>query len=406
MKKKLLIGLGALVASAAVLASALPAQAYTPTVSGILYPPGVDPGDTWVGGAVTSDAKTYVVTDSNNPVGLWVIDVASNTATAVTATPRAGQVIIDKAGAFAYAYGNHTSRNIYKIDLSTKTVVATWTDPALTLNSSLQMILSGDESSLYLVGYAGNYPAVAPAVAKVNLASGTIAQFTSGATGNYVPGGAAYDTVSGHIFIPYKDSATGLVSGFQDFNTTANTFSGVVWTGSGVLNACDLKSAVWVCLVDDTNPYITKIDSTGTATGTPLAVDAAVDDIDSVTLTPDGSQAYVFASGSVPGAGSKASAQVVDTAAMSSVTVLNFVFDYSNQVLLAPDAGQIWFTADYFQDYDGGYQIVQFAEPKAQLADTGLDPTATAVTAVSLGAAGVLLLGLYRARRRAATSAK
>ena len=91
MKKKLLIGLGALVASAAVLASALPAQAYTPTVSGILYPPGVDPGDTWVGGAVTSDAKTYVVTDSNNPVGLWVIDVASNTATAVTATPRAGR---------------------------------------------------------------------------------------------------------------------------------------------------------------------------------------------------------------------------------------------------------------------------------------------------------------------------
>jgi hypothetical protein len=130
-------------------------------------------------------------------------------------------------------------------------------------------------------------------------------------------------------------------------------------------------------------------------------VDTAVSDADSVTLTPDGTQAYVYGDD-----GNLNNAELINLTTMSSELVLNLSIGDPNVVKMAPDAGQIWFTADYVRDYDGGYQVVQFADAKAALADTGLDSTATAVTAVSLGAAGVLLLGLYRARRRAATSAK
>jgi hypothetical protein len=387
----------ALIGAALLTLVALPAQAFTPTVSEVRYPPGVDPGDSWYGAAITSDATTFVVTDSANPAGLWVIDVAANSATSVTGTPRASEVIIDDAGAYAYSFGSHTTENVYKIDLSTNAVVATWTDPALTLQSDSQMFFSADGSSLYMVGLVGNYP-YATGVAKVNLASGAITQYVaSGSSGDIATGGAAYDTASGHIFIQYKDIATGLTSGFYDFNTTANTFTDVPWSGSGVLSACDLKSGVWVCLVDDTNPYITKIDSTGSATGAPLAVDAAVTSVESVTLTPDGSQAYVFGTNTAPGANNRGSAQVVDTTTMSSVTVLNFDFDYSHKVVLAPDAGQIWFTSDYFGDYDGGYQVVQFTDPNAgsgeELAPTGGN-SAMAGTLVALSALA-LAAGLF-----------
>lgn len=405
MKKKSLLGLGALVASAAVLASALPAQAFTPTISEVRYLAGpleADWGDSWYGLALTSDAATAVwSTDS----GTFIVDVASNTATTITGSDGGNMIILDATETYAYlteevgSFGSYTS-TIFKVDMATKAIVATWTDPALDVaGSGSTMFFSADGSSLFVIGTSGSWPNTEPAVAKVNLSSGAVTQFASGEVGYYNLG-PAHDTTSGLIYIPIKDYATGDVVRWSIFDTASNTFTDLAWTDSGELSGCDFQSGVLACLVDDTVDYVATIDATGGVVSS-VNVDTEVSDTDSVTLTPDGTQAYVYGDN-----GNFNNAELIDMTTMSSVLVLNMSTSGANWVRLAPDAGQIWFTADYVRDYDGGYQVVQFAEPKAQLADTGLDSTATAVTAVSLGAAGVLLLGLYRARRRAATSAK
>ena len=402
MKNKSLVGLGALVASAAVLASALPAQAFTPTISEVRYlagPTEDDWGDSWYGFALTSDAATAVwSTDS----GTFIVDVASNTATTIAGSEGGNSLILDATGTYAYlaeetgGFGAQTN-NVYKVDMATKAIVATWLVD--TAGSNSHMFFSADGSSLFVLGATGSWPNTEIAVAKVNLSSGAVTMYEEGNPGYYY-GQPAYDTASGLIYIPTSDTATGTVWSWNVFDTASNTFSDLAWTDSGELSYCDFQSGVLACLVDDTVDYVATIDATGGVVSS-VNVDTAVSDADSVTLTPDGTQAYVYGDD-----GGFNNAELIDMTTMSSVLVLNMSIDYQNVVKMAPDAGQIWFTADYVRDYDGGYQVVQFAEPKAQLADTGLDSTATAVTAVSLGAAGVLLLGLYRARRRAATSAK
>ncbi|CAB4562092.1 unannotated protein [freshwater metagenome] len=286
---------------------------------------------------------------------------------------------------------------IFKVDMATKAIVATWLVD--TAGSNSHMFFSADGSSLFVLGVTGSWPNTEIAVAKVNLSSGVVTTYEEGNSGFY-PSQPAYDTASGLIYIPTSDTATGNAWSWNVFDTASNTFSDLAWTDSGELSYCDFQSGVLACLVDDTVDYVATIDATGGVVSS-VNVDTAVSDADSVTLTPDGTQAYVYGDD-----GGFNNVELIDLTTMSSVLVLNLSTDYQNVVRMAPDAGQIWFTADYVRDYDGGYQVVQFAEAKATLADTGLDSTATAVTAVSLGAAGVLLLGLYRARRRAATSAK
>lgn len=62
-----------------------------------------------------------------------------------------------------------------------------------------------------------------------------------------------------------------------------------------------------------------------------------------------------------------------------------------------PPAEVGWFTSDYFGDYDGGYQVVQFADPNAgsgeELAPTGGN-SAMAGTLVALSALA-LAAGLF-----------
>ena len=401
MKKKSLIGLGALVASAAVLASALPAQAFTPTISEVRYlagPTEDDWGDSWYDLALTSDAATAVW---STDTGTFIVDVASNTATTIAGSEGGNSIILDPTGTYAYLAEEtgvmSDTGTIFKVDMATKAIVATWLVD--TANSSSHMFFSADGSSLFVLGATGSWPNTEVAVAKVNLSSGVVTTYEEGNSGFY-PSQPAYDTASGLIYIPTSDTATGNAWSWNVFDTASNTFSDLAWTDSGELSYCDFQSGVLACLVDDTVDYVATIDATGGVVSS-VNVDTAVSDADSVTLTPDGTQAYVYGDD-----GGFNNVELIDLTTMSSVLVLNLSTDYQNVVRMAPDAGQIWFTADYVRDYDGGYQVVQFAEAKATLADTGLDSTATAVTAVSLGAAGVLLLGLYRARRRVATSAK
>jgi hypothetical protein len=403
MKQKSLLGLGALVASAAVLTNALPAQAFTPTISEVRYLAGPTEdywSDSWYDLALTSDAATAVwSTDS----ATFIVDLASNTATTITGSDGGGGILLDATGTYAYLTEDVASlptdtSTVFKVDMATKSIVATWTDPAYNLGSPY-MFLSADGSSLYLLGVTGSYPNMEHAVAKVNLSSGAITQYATGDPG-YLMRQPAYDTASGLFYIPTVDTATGNVWSWNVFNTASNTFSDLAWTDSGELSYCDFQSGVLACLVDDTVDYVATIDATGGVVSS-VNVDTAVSDADSVTLTPDGTQAYVYGDD-----GDFNNVELIDLTTMSSVLVLNLSTDYQNVVRMAPDAGQIWFTADYVRDYDGGYQVVQFAGPKATLADTGLDSRTTAVTTVALGAAGVLLLGLYRARRRVATSAK
>jgi hypothetical protein len=126
-----------------------------------------------------------------------------------------------------------------------------------------------------------------------------------------------------------------------------------------------------VCLVDDTVDYVATIDASGAVVSS-LNVDTEVSDADSVTLTPGGTLAYVYGDN-----GAFNNVEVIDLTTMSSVTVLNLATSYQNQVKVAADAGEIWFTSDYVRDYDGGYQVATFEEIGAdsgsgeELAKTG-----------------------------------
>jgi len=396
MKKRYLAVLGGMVASVALVGSALPAQAFTPTISEVRYLAGpTDDQESWYDLALTPDAATAVwSTDS----GTWIVDVATNTATVVAGSSGGGELLLDASGSYAYIFENN---DIFKVDMASKTIVATWNDVAYD-TSAESVYFSADGSSILVLGRVGSFPNQAAAVAKVNLATGAITQHESTDTGNYI-GRAGYDTTSGLLYIPTRDSATGFVASMTVFDTAANTFTEIPWTDAGVPRYCDFQAGVLACYVKTTTVnYIATVDAAGTVVSS-VDVDSAVSNTDSVTLTPDGTRGYVYGDD-----GGFNNVEVIDMTTMTSVIVLNLLTDYQNVVRMAADAGEIWFTADYVRDYDGGYQVATFdaGGSNPQLPDTGLDASTLTATGVAIGAAGLLLLGFYVVRRRSVANAK
>jgi hypothetical protein len=346
------------------------AHAFVPTISEVRYLTSTgnssDWGDSWYDLALTSDASTAVwSTDS----GTYVVDVATNTATPIVGSNGRNSLILDATETFVYIAEDS---NIFKVSMATKAIVATWTDAAYTLSPGY-MYLSADGASLYLLGLKGSYPNFEIAVAKVNLATGAFTQYASGTPGHYLSR-AAYDSTSGLMYIPTMDIATGLDKTFTVFDTDDNAFAELPWTDSGRATYCDYQSGVVACVVDDTDDYVATIDASGAVVSS-LDVDTAVSDTDSVTLTPGGTLAYVYGDN-----GDLNNVEVIDLTTMSSVKVLNLATGYQNQVKIAADAGEIWFTADYVRNYDGGYQVATFEEIGADsgsgegLAKTGPNP--------------------------------
>jgi hypothetical protein len=400
MKKSTKVA-GALIAFAALVSAATPAYAFTPTISEVRSLNGPDSSDSWYSLSLTSDATTAVISADS---GVFIVDVATNSGTAVAGVEGGASTILDSNEAFLYAaddsgYPSYTT-SVKKIDMATKSVVATWTDPAYTLVGPY-MFMSPDGASIYLVSDTGSYPNYGIGVAKVNVATGAITQYGATNSGVYL-GQPAYDSTSGLIYVPYVDSATRLVSGFAVFDTANNDFTDLSWTGSGTLEACDSQAGVVACLVDDTVPYLAKINSSGAATST-LAVDAEVSSVETLTLTPDASQVFVYGDN-----GGFGNVELIDMASMTSVTVFNTSLDYPNVVTLAKNAGQIWFTADYVADYNGGYQVIQYADPAAPvdpaapaLANTGTNPATFGIyvaLSVLLLTAGAITLTAVRRR--------
>ena len=391
---------GVAIGSLALLVSgASAAYAFIPTISEVRYLTSTgnssDWDDSWHDLALTSDASTAVwSTDS----GEFIVDVATNTATPIVGSNGGNSLILDATETFVYVAEDS---NIFKVSMSTKAIVATWTDAAYTLDVQ-NMYLSADGASLYVLGRDGSYPNWDIAVAKVNLATGAFTQYASGDPG-HLGYRAAYDTTSGLIYIPTRDLATGLDVFFNVFDTASNTFTELPWTDSGSPTDCDSQSGVVVCLVDDTVDYMATIDASG-AVFSSLNVDTAVSDADSVTLTPGGTLAYVYGDN-----GALNNVEVIDLTTMSSVIVLNLATSDENQVKIAADAGEIWFTADYVRDYDGGYQVATFEEIGAdsgsgeELAKTGANSEPVGLL-LSLGGL-VLAVGLvarYELTRRIA----
>jgi hypothetical protein len=164
------------------------------------------------------------------------------------------------------------------------------------------------------------------------------------------------------------------------------------------LSACDSQSGEVVCIVSDTVPYIATIDASG-APIAQLALDPAVSTIFRVTLTPDGSKAFVFGTN-----GGLGNIEPVDLATMSSLGIINTDLDTPNVVKMAPDAGQIWFTAKRFKDSNGGYQVLEDPAliPQQSLALTGVDASAVTMTGTGILLVGFGFLIIVILRRRAA----
>jgi hypothetical protein len=362
---------GVAIGSLALLVSgASAAYAFTPTVSEVRYLESTgnssDWDDSWYDLALTSDASTAVwSTDS----GTYIVDVATNTATPIVGSDGGNRLILDATESFVYIA---EGRNLFKVSMSTKAIVATWTDAAYTLAPSY-LYLSADGASLFLVGRSGSYPNFENAVAKVNLATGAFTQYASGDPGHYMSR-PAYDTTSGLIYIPTRDVATGLDQFFNVFDTASNTYTDLPWTDSGKPIDCDSQSGVVACMVDDTVDYVATIDASGAVVSS-LNVDTAVSRRNIVTLTPGGTLAYVYGDNEALN-----NVEVVDLTTMSSMAVLNLATRSANGVRIAADAGEIWFTADYVRDYDGGYHVATFEDIGADsgsgegLANTGANP--------------------------------
>jgi hypothetical protein len=355
---------GVAIGSLALLVSgASAAYAFIPTISEVRYLDGPDGDESWYDTALSSNASTVAWTTDS---GTYISDVATNTATRVDGIDGGTWLMFDATETFVYVA---QGRNIHKVNMASKEIAATWTDAAYTLAPSY-LYLSADGTSLIIIGRNGSYPNFENAVAKVNLASGAFTQYASGDPGNFMSR-PAYDTTSGLIYIPTRDVATGLDQFFNVFDTNSNTFTDIPWTGSGMPIDCDSQSGVVACLVNDTVDYLATIDASGAVVSS-LNVDTAVSSTDSVTLTPGGTLAYVYGDN-----GAFNNVEVVDLTTMSSVMVLNLATEYQNQVKIAADAGEIWFTADYVRDYDGGYQVATFEEIGAdsgsgeELAKTG-----------------------------------
>ncbi len=393
MKKKLLVGVVSAAATIALLAIGMPAQAFTPTLSEVRVLNG-PPSDASIDGlAITSDAQTAVVVSDRRA---WVVDVTSNVATEITGLTMASRVIMNSAETFAYVATGQFK--VSKVDVATAAVVDTWTDATLGFFVE-QMFLSADGLNIYAVGVSGSFPNIQPGVVKLDLTSGVISKFDAVNLG--VLRQAAFNAESGEIFIPYSSVATS----FAVFDTASDSFTDIPWAAAGDLTGCDWQAGTMACLVEGTVPYVATVSPSG-AVESSLDVDVAVSNLVDIRVTPDGMRAYVLGDNGGFGA-----VQAVDLTDMSSVLVLDTLLEYPEVVALAPDAGQIWFYAYYAEDYNGGYQVVQFAdptgdEPQASLADTGVDASVAGVTAVVLCGVGVLLLGLYVARRRMSANVK
>jgi hypothetical protein len=379
----------AVIGALAITSIGLPAHAFTPTMSEVRFISGPASDDSLDGLALTSDAAAAVVLSGGDA---WVVDVATNTSTSISTPYFAHSLIIDDSDTFAYiaesagTYPTYTYQ-VSKVSLSNATVVSTWPDADFTF-APQHMFWSADALHIYMVGNVGNYPNYSVAVAKLNVGTGAITQQVWGdGDPGYRANQPAFDTVSGKIMIPYSDVDTGLVTGFTVYNTATDTVTDIPWVGDSALIACDSQSGVVACLVDDTEPYIATINSSG-AVVTSLDLNSAVVDAQYVRLTPDASQAYVYGE---DGDSSVGNVEVIDLTLMSSVMVFYTTMDYPNLVVMAPDAGQIWFTADYIEDYNGGYRVVQFAD--VNLADTGPNPaiggalSALSVLALAVGVA-------------------
>ena len=383
----------AVLGALAITSIGLPAYAFTPTMSELRFISGPEADDDWNGLALTSDAETAVTLHEGSA---WIVDVETNTSTLITGLDYAQAVIIDDSDTFAYiaesagTYPTYTYQ-VSKVSLANGSVVSTWPDADFTFPAQY-MLWSGDASHIYMVGNSGSYPNWSVAVAKLNVATGAITQQVWGDPG-FRANQPAYDTVSGKMMIPYSDMSTGLVTGFAALNTANDTFTDIPWAGDGALIGCDSESGVVACLVDDTESYLATINSSG-AVVTSLDVDSLVSEPEYVKLTPDASEAYVYGENGVTSVGN---VEVIGLSPMTSVMTFETTLDYPNIVAMAPDAGQIWFTADYVEDYNGGYRVIQFAEPNGgsgeELAKTGPNSAVAATLAALSGlvlAAGVL----------------
>lgn len=99
------------------------------------------------------------------------------------------------------------------------------------------------------------------------------------------------------------------------------------------------------------------------------------------SLTPDGTQAYILVSDS-PGMGSL---EVVDLTNMTSLTTMSTSLEYPERVAIAADAGQIWFFAYYAEENNGGYQVMQYADPNSSSGGSGEELANTGASTVITG---------------------
>jgi hypothetical protein len=388
MSKKLFVGLGAVAASVMMVSAALPAQAYIPTLSEVRVLNGPNSDDEVEGLALFSDAETAVITGT----GAWVVDVSSNDATEISGLAAASVVVLDDTETFAYVAAG--SLVMAKVDVATASVVDTWSDVSVDLNVE-QLFMSADGESIFAVGLTGSFPNFLPGVAEIDLSTGAMTQYDAGSAGP-PQRQAAYDATSGKIFIPRGSGSTNFVV----FDTASNTFTDITWAGAGALGHCDSQNGVMACIVDGPVPYVATVNTSGAVVA---SLDLTVDsyNLSAITLTPDGTQAYIL----VADSSGMGSVEAVDLTDMTSLTTLATSLEYPERVSIAEDAGQIWLFGYYAADYNGGYQVMQYADPNSgsdgsgeELANTGADLAISGAVAVI----GALALGAGVMTRRVA----
>ncbi len=388
MKKSLKVGFG-LAATMILMSIASPALAYTPTLSEVRVLSGPDSDDSVDGLAITSDAQTAVVTSSDVA---WVVDVSSNVATEISGLPGARLVILDSDENYAYVVSG--SLSVSKVNVATASVVETWSDVFANLSTE-QLFLSADGETLYAVGNTGPFPNFTPAVVKVDLSSGAMTKYDAASAGS-PHRQAAYHAESGAIFIPRIASGE-TAANFVVFDTVLNAFTDVPWTGPGTLYHCDSQNTVLACVVEDTVPYVATVNASDGSVVTSLDLTSDPYSIEAIKLTPDGTQAHMLFA-ELSGLGI---VEAVDLTDMTSLVTLTTSIEYPERVAIAADAGQIWFYAYYAEDYAGGYQVVQFTEPRGsgeELANTG----GSSAIAGALVALSALALAAGVVSRRAA----
>lgn len=372
MKKALEFSVGLTTAMIMVLIAPA-AHAYTPTLSEVRVLSGPASDDSVDGLALTSDAKTAVVTSND---AAWVVDVSSNVATEISGLPGASVVVLDSDENYAYVVSGQLS--ISKVNIATASVVDTWSDVSVVLYAE-QLFLSPDGGSLYAVGLTGSFPNYSTGVVEVNLSSGAMTKHV--AMGDGPPQHqAAYHSSSGKIFIPRGSSGS---TNFVVFDTASNTFTEIPWVGAGNLGHCDSQNGVMACVVDGPVPYVATVSDGGAVVS---SLDLTVDggSLNAITLTPNGTQAYILVSNS----NFLGSIEAVDLTNMTSFATLATSLEFPERVAIAPSASQIWFSAYYAEDFNGGYQVLQYADPNA---GSGGSEEDLANTGASSAIAGVLV---------------